>query len=248
MTFVCRSAGQNTRLRVLKHAEQYRLLGIVQRCSAHSVQYASPNPSEADVSRVAECLNTSPSVARIILDQARRARAMLIRFNMRWCGSLARKHVRGGVDFSALLAEACAGLSEAIDRFDRSRDMKFTTYATHWALRNIRRCLVDEAGGRGVQLPPHIHYKLTKLLRIRSDVVANASRSDQIAFETNPEALVGAVAQEAGIPVEEVRTTLAIGLPTLDLDKPVFEDSSVGENVDYLVESNEVHILHLSPA
>ena len=247
LSFVCRSAGEQTRLRVLKHAEQYRLLGIVQRCSAHTVEYARPTPSAADVATVAKCLNTSPSIARTILDQARRARSLLIRCNMRLCGSLARKYVRnGGVDFYTLLSEACAGLSEAIDRFDRSRDMRFTTYATHWALRNVRRCMVDESRGGGVQLPAHIHYKLAKLLKIKSDIVANASRSDQIAFETDPEALTEAIAEEADLPVHEVRSTLVSGLPALDLDKPVFEDSSAGENVDYLVHSNEVLVLRIA--
>lgn len=164
---------------------------------------------------------------------------------MRLCASLAQKYVRsGGVDFYTLLAEACAGLSEAIDRFDRSRDMKFSTYATHWVLRNVRRCLVDEA--RPVQLPPHIHYKLAKLLRIKSDVLANATGADQAVFETDPEALAEAIAHEAGMPVQVVRTTLVSGLPTLDLDKPVFDDSSPGENIDYLVHSNEVLIHSLA--
>lgn len=226
---------------MLTHAEQVRLIGIVQRCSAHCEDYASPDPRAKDVRRVAECLHTSPSIARIILDQAKRARALLIRFSMRLCASIAQKYVRsGGVDFDTLLAEACAGLSEAIARFDRSRDMKFTTYATHWVLRNVRRCLVDEARRSPVQLPPHIHYKLTKLLRIKSDVLASASAADEAVLENNPEALAEAIAQEAGLSVTDVKTTLANGLPTLDLDKPVFDDSSAGENVDYLVHSNEV--------
>jgi DNA-directed RNA polymerase sigma subunit (sigma70/sigma32) len=203
----CRGDGEIAHLRVLKHTEQYRLLGIVQRCSSHSVEYASPDPSPGDVKRVAQCLNTSPTIARTILDQARRARALLIRFSMRLCASLARKYARsGGVDFHTLLSEACAGLSEAIDRFDRSRDMKFTTYATHWVLRNVRRCVVDEARQSPVQLPPHIHYRLAKLLKIKTDVLANAPAASQGVFESDPDALNAAIAKAAGCSVETVRT------------------------------------------
>lgn len=238
----CRSRGGIiANLRVLEHGEQLRLLGVVQRCSAHSVDYASPDPSLQDVRRLSERLNTSASIARTILDQARRARDLLIRFNVRLCAKLARKYVRpAGVDLETLIAEACAGLNEAIERFDRSRNMKFTTYATHWILRNLRLCVVTESGRSPVQLPAHIHYKLSNLLSVKEQLLLNATAADRAAYESNSEFLNEAIAQKAGMSVRDVTTLLTAGLPTLDLDRPLYDDSSAGEHIDHLVQTNDV--------
>lgn len=239
--WTCRQDWQ-AQLRVLKRAEEQQLLDIVQRCSEHSISYARPQPVARDVARLARALSLPASSARAAIDQARRARTLLIRFNVRLAASVARKFVKRGMDFPSLMSEATAGLTDAIDRFDRARDCKFTTYAIHYVMRNVRRCVVEEARPSGIQLPPHVHYKLAQLLRMRQEMLATADAPERAVLQSSDSAMTKALAERSGLTEQQVQTLLVSGLPNVDLDRPMFEDSGPEDWLDHIVESNEVRM------
>ena len=56
---------------------------------------------------------------------------------------LARRYQRTGEPFDDLFQVACLGLVKAIDRFDLSRDVAFSSYAVPTILGEIRRYLRD---------------------------------------------------------------------------------------------------------
>ena len=57
--------------------------------------------------------------------------------------ALARRYQRSGEPFDDLFQVACLGLLKAIDRFDLSRDVAFSSYAVPTMLGEIRRYLRD---------------------------------------------------------------------------------------------------------
>src|SRR5512133_1290443 len=57
--------------------------------------------------------------------------------------ALARRYQRTGEPFDDLFQVACLGLVKAIDRFDLSRDVAFSSYAVPTMLGEIRRYLRD---------------------------------------------------------------------------------------------------------
>jgi DNA-directed RNA polymerase sigma subunit (sigma70/sigma32) len=214
------------------------LLELVQRCSGHGIDYARPEPSNRDVVKLARALSVHLAGARLAMDEAARARSALIRFNFRLAASVARKFTHKGLDFASLLTEASAGIADAIDRFDSKRDCKLSSYAIHYALRNVRRCVIEE--GRTVQLPPHVHYKLSSLLKAKEEILAGATASKRTGLLENTDAMVQALAEYTGTPAETVQTILSCGLPAIDLDRTLFDGQSPDDYCDHILTSNEV--------
>jgi RNA polymerase sigma-B factor len=70
-------------------------------------------------------------------------REMLVERFLPLARALARRYQRTGEPFDDLFQVACLGLVKAIDRFDLSRDVAFSSYAVPTILGEIRRYLRD---------------------------------------------------------------------------------------------------------
>lgn len=93
----------------------------------------------------------------------RAARARLIAANLRLVVSVARHYVGLGLPLSELIAEGNLGLIAAVDRFERERGNRFSTFA-RWPIRKaITRALDDRA--RLVRLPANSWQALRELRR-----------------------------------------------------------------------------------
>lgn len=92
------------------------------------------------------------------------ARERMILTNLRLVASIARTLLRraaGGMDFEDLQQAGVFGLMRAVDGFDHTMDMKFSTYATWWIRQTITRALDDEA--RTIRLPVHMLERIRRL-------------------------------------------------------------------------------------
>jgi RNA polymerase sigma factor (sigma-70 family) len=58
---------------------------------------------------------------------------------------------------SDLFQEGFLGLSKAVFRFDPERNLRFSTYATHWIRQSIRKALIDKSSL--IRLPQALHEK-----------------------------------------------------------------------------------------
>jgi len=101
-------------------------------------------------SQLLEKLNPSrPGKRRLeeietLLHQADEVKNLLIRRNLRLVVSIAKKFVRDGMNFFAMVSDGNVSLMRAIEKFDFSRGFKFSTYAT-WAIRrNFARSIPSE--------------------------------------------------------------------------------------------------------
>lgn len=74
------------------------------------------------------------------------ARDQLVRSNLRLVVSIAKRFATGKLAFADLIEEGNLGLIRAVDSFDPSVGVRFSTYAAWWIKQTIKRALLSDAG------------------------------------------------------------------------------------------------------
>ncbi len=105
---------------------------------------------------------------------ADRLRARFVEANLRLVLAVARRYDLGAMPFSDLVQEGNLGLMKAVDRFDYSRGLRFSTYATWWIRHNVGRAIAEKA--RTIRLPVHVVETRQRLARIEQSLSASLGR------------------------------------------------------------------------
>jgi len=145
----------------------------------------------------------------------------LVRSNLRFVVSVAKKYQNQGVPLSDLINEGNLGLIRAAHKFDETKGIKFISYAVWWIRQAILQALAEQS--RIVRVPLNRAGALHRIGR----------RSSALLQELGREPTVEEIAEELEISREEVERTLAISQTHLSLDAPVTpgEDNRL---LDYL--------------
>ncbi|MDF2630653.1 MAG: spoIIAC [Symbiobacteriaceae bacterium] len=119
------------------------------------------------------------------------ARDLLVEANLRLVRSLVSRFSSTSADLEDLYQLGCIGLLKAVDRFDLTYDVRFSTYAVPLILGEIRRHLRDDG-------PLRVSRGLKQL--------AGQARKTQekLTFDLGREPTVGEVASALGVTPEEV--------------------------------------------
>ena len=110
-----------------------------------------------------------------------KARAWMIKANLRLVVKIAHDYSNLGLPLLDLISEGNLGLIKAVERFDPAKGGKLSTYGAWWIKQSIKRPLANQ--GKTIRLPVHLIDKIYKLCRqrVRSPPVPEKrSRSEVI--------------------------------------------------------------------
>jgi RNA polymerase primary sigma factor len=145
----------------------------------------------------------------------------LVRSNLRFVVSVAKKYQNQGVSLSDLINEGNLGLIRAAHKFDETKGIKFISYAVWWIRQAILQALAEQS--RIVRVPLNRAGTLHRI----------GKRSSALQQELGREPTVEEIAEGMDISQEEVAKTLSISQSHLSLDAPLTpgEDNKL---LDYL--------------
>ena len=121
----------------------------------------------------------------------KRAREILTENNMGLVHSIARRFQNRGVEMEDLIQIGCIGLLKAIDKFDTSYDVRFSTYAVPMITGEIKRFLRDDG--------------MVKVSRSLKETAAKAyTVREELFLKEGKEPRMEEIARELGITREEL--------------------------------------------
>ncbi len=140
-----------------------------------------------------------------------KARETLIQGNLRLVLSVIQRFNNRGEYVDDLFQVGCIGLIKAIDNFDLSQNVRFSTYAVPMIIGEIRRYLRDNNAVRVSRSLRDIAYKA---LQVREKLVADNSA----------EPTVMQIAEELNLPREEVVFALDAIQEPVSIFEPIYND------------------------
>ncbi|NEZ45990.1 RNA polymerase sporulation sigma factor SigG [Clostridium niameyense] len=138
-------------------------------------------------------------------------REKIIKGNLRLVLSVIKRFNNRGENVDDLFQVGCVGLIKAIDNFDLSQNVKFSTYAVPMIIGEIRRYLRDNNSIRVSRSLRDIAYKA---LQVR----------DKLVNKNNKEPTLSQIAKELDIPREEVVFALDAIQDPVSLFEPIYHD------------------------
>jgi len=146
-----------------------------------------------------------------------KARALMIKANLRLVVKIAQDYSNYGLPLQDLISEGNIGLMKAVERFDPEKGGKLSTYAAWWIKQSIKRALANQS--KTIRLPVHMVDKISKMRRISSMLAESLGREPS---DTE-------LAEELGIARSKLAMLKQSAQRPTSLDAPVNE----GETTDY---------------
>jgi RNA polymerase primary sigma factor len=156
-----------------------------------------------------------------------RARAELVRANLRLVVSIAKHYANRGLPLLDLIQEGNLGLMRGVDKFNYRLGFKVSTYVTWWIRQSIARAIAEKA--RLIRLPVHLHEHLNRIRR--------SARA--LTHELGREPTREEVAEQMGEPVERVRMLWAVIKDPLSIDTPIGDEGD-STLADFLSDASRV--------
>jgi RNA polymerase primary sigma factor len=149
------------------------------------------------------------AVARLVQAGDPDAMQELVKRNLRFVISVAKKYQNRGLALSDLIGEGNLGLLTAARKFDPDQGVKFISYAVWWIRQSILAALARH--GRTVRVPLNRTADLSRITR-----TAETLRQD-LRREPTPEE----IAESTGLSVDVVRSLAALNTAEVRLDAPL---------------------------
>ena len=153
--------------------------------------------------------------------QADIAKRKLVQANLRLVVSIAKKYIGQGVLFMDLVQEGSLGLIKAAEKFDYSKNFKFSTYATWWIRQTIIRAISNNS--RTIRIPVHMTDKIRKYKKCYT----------MLTFELGREPTDAEVAERLEITAKQLSMIKkSIIKEPISLETPVTDDLNIGDYIE----------------
>lgn len=153
--------------------------------------------------------------------EAEVAKRKLVQANLRLVVSIAKKYIGQGILFMDLVQEGSLGLIKAAEKFDYSKNFKFSTYATWWIKQTIIRAISNSS--RTIRIPVHMADKIRRYKRAYT----------VLSFELGREPTDIEVAQRLEISLKQLfAIKKSIIKEPISLETPVTDDLNVGDYIE----------------
>lgn len=139
------------------------------------------------------------------------ARQELIEGNLRLVLSVIQKFSGRGENPDDLFQVGCIGLLKAVENFDATKDVRFSTYGVPMIAGEIRRYLRDNSA---IRVSRSIRDTAYRVLQCKETMV----------HETNAEPTAEQIGQKLGLPRSEVETAMDAVSAPISLYEPVYSD------------------------
>lgn len=135
----------------------------------------------------------------------------LINGNLKLVLSILKKYNNRTDNMDDLFQVGCVGLIKAIDNFDLSHEVKFSTYAVPMILGEVKRYLRDN---NSVRIARSIKDTAYRALKVKEELTNSLGR----------EPSVDAIASKLELPVYEVSSALDSMRDTISMFEPIYND------------------------
>lgn len=139
------------------------------------------------------------------------ARQQFIYGNLRLVLSILHRFSSRGENADDLFQIGCIGLIKALDNFDTSHEVKFSTYAVPMIIGEIRRYLRDN---NSIRVSRSLRDMAYKALAVKERLIAS----------TGKEPTIEQISKELDIPCEDIATALDAILDPISLQDPIYHD------------------------
>ena len=143
-----------------------------------------------------------------------KARAWMIKANLRLVVRIAHNYSNLGLPLLDLISEGNIGLIKAVERFDPGKGGKLSTYSAWWIKQSIKRALANQS--KTIRLPVHLVDKIWKMRRV------SLQMSEEVGREPTDEEF----AEEIGISSAKLSQLKTVSIRPASLDAPISDDDS----------------------
>jgi RNA polymerase primary sigma factor len=157
-----------------------------------------------------------------------KAREEIIKSNLKFVVSVAKKYVQKDEDLPDFINEGNIGLMEAIENFDPEKGFKFITFAVHYIEKRINEYRINQP----IITKTNLHKTIYLLNRVKNEFIQREFR------EPTPSEIINILRTKYNIDLINEKDVYSLNITSLDI---LEEDSSNPDSFQFINEFNNRH-------